>query len=131
MPMASTRPNRERLFSEKPNSDMKKKVPMSEMGIATLGMIAARQVWRNSRTTITTSTTPSVTAAASARMRRSSSMRRSFSCPSTATRLSTWPTKSSTPASSASISRASGGPCPSSASIRGLTVRSQPACTPR
>jgi hypothetical protein len=31
------------------------KVPTSDTGTATSGMIDARQVWRNSRTTITTS----------------------------------------------------------------------------
>ncbi len=54
MPMASTRPNSDRLFSEKPNSAMKKKVPISDTGIATIGMTAARQVCRNSTITSTT-----------------------------------------------------------------------------
>ncbi len=56
MPTASTSPNRERLLSVKPNIDMKKKVPMSETGMATSGMIAARQVCRNRITTSTTRT---------------------------------------------------------------------------
>ena len=55
MPTASTRPNSDRLFSEKPNIAIRKKVPISEIGIATSGMIAARQVCRNSTTTRTTS----------------------------------------------------------------------------
>ena len=54
MPMASTNPNRERLLSEKPNTAMKKKVPTSDTGIATIGMTAARQVCRNRITTSTT-----------------------------------------------------------------------------
>ncbi len=48
MPIASTRPNSDRLFSVKPNAAMKKKVPISDTGMATSGMIAARQVCRNS-----------------------------------------------------------------------------------
>ena len=34
MPMASTSPNSDRLLSEKPNMLMTKKVPISEIGIA-------------------------------------------------------------------------------------------------
>ena len=56
IPMASTSPNRDRLFREKPNSAMTKKVPMSEIGMARMGMIAARHVCRNRITTSTTST---------------------------------------------------------------------------
>ena len=59
MPMASTSPNSERLLSEKPNIAMKKKVPMSDTGMATMGMTAARQVCRNRITTSTTRTTAS------------------------------------------------------------------------
>ena len=59
MPMASTRPNSVRLFSEKPNAAMTKNVPISDTGMATIGMIAARQVCRNRMMTITTSTTAS------------------------------------------------------------------------
>ena len=47
MPIASTRPNSDRLLSVKPNSAMKKKVPISDTGMATIGMTAARQVCRN------------------------------------------------------------------------------------
>ena len=39
MPIASTRPNSDRLFSVKPNAAMKKKLPISETGMATSGMI--------------------------------------------------------------------------------------------
>ena len=59
MPIASTSPNSERLLSVKPNSAMKKKVPMSETGMATIGMTAARQVCRNRITTSTTRMTAS------------------------------------------------------------------------
>ena len=44
MPMASTRPNSVRLFSEKPNAAITAKVPMSETGIATSGMIGRAPV---------------------------------------------------------------------------------------
>ena len=56
MPTASTRPNSVRLLSVKPNIAMKKKVPINETGMATSGMMAARQVCRNRITTSTTST---------------------------------------------------------------------------
>ena len=56
MPIASTSPNSDRLLSEKPNRLITKKVPMSEIGIATIGITAARQVCRNRITTSTTST---------------------------------------------------------------------------
>ena len=55
MPTASTRPNSDRLLSVKPNIAMKKKVPISDTGMATSGMMAARQVCRNRITTSTTS----------------------------------------------------------------------------
>ena len=54
MPIASTSPNSDRLFSVNPNIAMKKKVPISDTGIATSGMIAARQVCRNRMMTSTT-----------------------------------------------------------------------------
>ncbi len=54
MPIASTRPNSDRLLSEKPNAAMTAKVPISEIGMATIGMIEARQVCRNTITTRTT-----------------------------------------------------------------------------
>ncbi len=59
MPMASTSPNSERLLSEKPNIAMKKKVPISDTGMAMIGMTAARQVCRNRITTSTTRMTAS------------------------------------------------------------------------
>src|SRR3990167_938754 len=59
MPMASTSPNSDSAFSEKPNRCMTAKVPTSDTGTATSGMIDARQVCRNSTTTMTTSNTAS------------------------------------------------------------------------
>ena len=56
IPIAKTRPNKERLLSVKPNAAMKKKLPTSDTGMATSGMMAARQVCRNRITTSTTST---------------------------------------------------------------------------
>ena len=55
MPTASTSPNKVRLLSVKPNIAMKKNVPISDIGIATSGMTAARQVCRKRMTTSTTS----------------------------------------------------------------------------
>ncbi|MNI96157.1 hypothetical protein D3C73_1545540 [compost metagenome] len=54
IPMASTRPNSDRALSEKPNRCITAKVPISETGTATNGMIEARQVCRNRITTSTT-----------------------------------------------------------------------------
>ena len=56
MPIASTSPNSDRLLSVNPKIPMKKKVPISDTGIATMGMIAARHVCRNRITTSTTRT---------------------------------------------------------------------------
>ena len=55
MPMASTSPNSDSVLIEKPKPSRTAKVPTIEIGTATSGMIEARQVWRNSTTTITTS----------------------------------------------------------------------------
>ena len=54
MPIASTSPNSERLLSVNPNRPITKNVPTSEIGMATIGMMAARQVCRNRITTRTT-----------------------------------------------------------------------------
>ena len=59
MPIASTSPNSDRLLSEKPSAAMIAKVPISDTGIATIGMSEARQVCRNRTTTRTTSSTAS------------------------------------------------------------------------
>ena len=56
MPIASTSPKSERLFSENPSNAITANVPMSETGTATKGMIVALHVCRKTRTTITTST---------------------------------------------------------------------------
>ena len=55
MPIDSTRPKSDSVFSEKPITSITAKVPISETGTATSGMIDARQVCRNTITTITTS----------------------------------------------------------------------------
>ena len=67
MPIASTRPNSDRLLMENPNIAMKKKVPTSDTGMATMGIKAARQVCRNRMTTSTTRmmASPMVTTTAS------------------------------------------------------------------
>ena len=54
MPIASTRPNSDRVLSEKPNAAITAKVPTSETGMAMIGIIAARQVCRKTITTRTT-----------------------------------------------------------------------------
>ena len=59
MPMASTRPNSDRLFSEKPSSAMTAKVPISDTGTATMGMMVARQFCRKTSTTMKTRTNAS------------------------------------------------------------------------
>src|SRR5712675_1052687 len=43
IPTARTRPKSDRLLSENPNIAMKKKVPISDTGIATIGMTEARR----------------------------------------------------------------------------------------
>ena len=55
MPMASTRPKSDRVLSEKPRPSITAKVPISDTGTATRGMIEARHVCRNTITTMTTS----------------------------------------------------------------------------
>ena len=47
------------MFSENPRADKIAKVPISEIGIAAIGTIEARQVCRNTITTTTTSATAS------------------------------------------------------------------------
>jgi len=56
-PVAMVSAISERLSSEKPIRYMAAKVPMIEIGTATLGMSVARQLRRNRNTTITTSAT--------------------------------------------------------------------------
>ncbi len=55
IPTASTRPNSVRLLIEKSKAAITAKVPTSEIGMATIGMTAARQDCRNRSTTMTTS----------------------------------------------------------------------------
>jgi hypothetical protein len=59
MPMARTRPNIERVLTEKPRSGKKMKVPMSDTGTVRSGMIVARRFCRKMKTTRVTSTTAS------------------------------------------------------------------------
>ncbi len=54
MPMASTRPNIESVFTEKPSSGKKMKVPISDTGTVSSGMIVARRFWRKMKTTSVT-----------------------------------------------------------------------------
>ena len=46
IPMARIRPSRVSILSEKPNTSITPKVPMSEIGTATIGMSVARQLSR-------------------------------------------------------------------------------------
>ena len=55
MPTASTSPNSDRLFSEKPSEARTLNAPISDTGIAITGISDARQVCRNTITTATTS----------------------------------------------------------------------------
>src|SRR3974377_961813 len=55
-PTASTRPNNDRVLIVKPNNAIKKKVPINDTGMAMSGMMAARQVCKNTTTTSTTNT---------------------------------------------------------------------------
>ncbi len=59
MPMASTSPNSERLFREKPKTHITAKVPTSETGMANSGTMAARQLCRKTSTTSATRPTAS------------------------------------------------------------------------
>ena len=59
IPTASTRPKSERLLREMPQAASTVKVPSSEIGMATIGMMEARHVCRNTITTTTTSPTAS------------------------------------------------------------------------
>ena len=68
MPMASTRPNSERLLMENPKAAMAANVPISDTGTATSGMMEARQFCRNSTTTSTTSSMASIRVWRTARM---------------------------------------------------------------
>ena len=54
-PIASTSPNRVKVFTEKPSTAIAANVPTSETGTVIAGMIVARKVSRNTYTTKTTS----------------------------------------------------------------------------
>ena len=54
MPMASTRPNIDRVLTENPSSGKKMNVPISDTGIVTSGMIVARMFCRKMKTTSVT-----------------------------------------------------------------------------
>jgi hypothetical protein len=54
IPIASTRPKSVSMFKEKPKASRKANVPISETGMATIGMIAVRQDCRKTRTTMAT-----------------------------------------------------------------------------
>ena len=56
MPIASTSPNSDRLLRLNPKAASTANAPISEIGMATIGTTAARQLWRNTSTTIATST---------------------------------------------------------------------------
>src|SRR5207247_10555634 len=55
MPIASTNPNSERVFREKPIAAIAAKVPISDTGTASNGIMEARQLCRKITTTNTTS----------------------------------------------------------------------------
>ncbi len=59
MPIASTMPNKDRLLIEKPKAASTANEPISDTGIATIGISAARQLCRNSSTTSDTSSNAS------------------------------------------------------------------------
>ena len=59
MPMASTRPNSDRLLIEKPAAAITARVPIRQTGMAMIGMIAVRQLCRKIITTRTTRTSAS------------------------------------------------------------------------
>ena len=54
IPIASTSPNSERLFSEKPINAMTANVPINDTGTSIIGMSVARQSWRKINTTMKT-----------------------------------------------------------------------------
>ena len=68
MPMASTSPNSVSVLIEKPSISSTAKVPTIDTGTASSGITEARQVCRNSTTTITTSSTASSSVATTARI---------------------------------------------------------------
>ena len=59
MPMARISPSSVSILSEKPKTSITPKVPISEMGTATIGMSVARQLWSERKTTRITSSSAS------------------------------------------------------------------------
>jgi len=59
MPMARMSPNSVSMLSENPKTSITPKVPISEMGTATIGMIVARQLCNERKTTRITSSNAS------------------------------------------------------------------------
>ncbi len=59
MPMARISPSSVSMLSEKPKTSITPKVPISEMGTATIGMSVARQLWSERKTTRITSSSAS------------------------------------------------------------------------
>jgi hypothetical protein len=68
MPMERTRPKSDSVFSEKPSPSITAKVPTSDTGTATSGMIEARHVCRKTITTTTTRRTASNSVTTTARI---------------------------------------------------------------
>src|ERR1700678_4506056 len=58
IPMASTKPNIVSVLMVNPSGKKKIKVPMIDTGIARMGIMVERKLWRNTNTT--TATSPSV-----------------------------------------------------------------------
>src|SRR6185312_11535865 len=59
MPIASTSPNSDSVLIEKPAASMIANVPTMEIGTEASGITDARHVWRNTTTTMTTSSVAS------------------------------------------------------------------------
>ena len=68
IPIASTSPKSERLLIEKPKAVIAAKVPISDTGTETSGISDARQFWRKSTTTNTTSRMAMIRVSITARM---------------------------------------------------------------
>ncbi len=60
MPIARTSASNETVLAEKPSASMTAKVPIRATGTAMMGMIVARRLPRNTKTTIATSTKASI-----------------------------------------------------------------------
>ena len=67
-PMASTSPKSESVLTEKPSSGNTAKAPTSDTGTVRSGMSVARQLWRKTKTTSTTSAMASSSVSTISRM---------------------------------------------------------------